>query len=60
MRVKQRGRGSGLFWILAGRQLLPLRLDPSLNQLAYAGIGALVTGLFQPLNISSDLGYLCR
>jgi hypothetical protein len=46
-RVKQAGRGSGRVWILAGRQLLLLRLDP----LADAGIGALVTGLFQPFNI---------
>lgn len=54
MRVKQPGSGSRLVWILAGRQLLFLLLDPSLDQLADAGTGALVTGLFQPLNISPD------
>ena len=60
MRVKQPGSGSGLLWILAGRKLLRLLLDPSLDQLADAGIGALVTGFFQPLDISPDLFYLSR
>jgi hypothetical protein len=32
-----------------------LLLDPSLDQLADAAIDALVTGLFQSLNISPDL-----
>jgi hypothetical protein len=52
MRVKQPGSGSGLLWILAGRQLLLLLLDPSLDQLADAGIGGLVTGL-SSLSISA-------
>ena len=55
MRVKQPGSGSGLLWILAGRKLLRLLLDPSLDQLADAGIGALVTGFFQPL----EKGFEC-
>jgi hypothetical protein len=53
MRVKQPGSGSGLLWIAFAPR-------PNLDQLADAGIGALVTGLFQRLDISPDLFYLSR
>jgi hypothetical protein len=46
--------------VVAGYFGLLLLLDPSLDQLADAGIGALVTDLFQPLDISPDLFYLSR
>jgi hypothetical protein len=54
------GNGSGLRWILAGRQPLPVLLDPSIDQFLDSAIGGVVTGLLQPLNISSDQCYLFR
>ena len=47
--------GSGLRWILAGRQDLLLLLDPSLDQFHDSAIGGFVACLLQPVNISSDL-----